>query len=31
MALDGGPDRPYNHFYADMKTWSRFELVASFG
>ena len=28
-ALDGGPDRPYNEFYADMKTWGRFELVSA--
>lgn len=28
-ALDGGADRAYNEFYADMKTWGRFELVAA--
>jgi hypothetical protein len=25
----GGPDRAYNEFYAAMKTWGRYELVAS--
>jgi hypothetical protein len=25
----GGPDRPYNDFYAAMKTWGKFELVSS--
>ena len=27
--FNGGPDRPYNQFYAAMKTWGRYELVAS--
>jgi hypothetical protein len=27
--FDGGPDRPYNQFYAAMKTWGRCELVSS--
>ncbi len=27
--FDGGPDRPYNQFYAAMKEWGRYELVAS--
>jgi hypothetical protein len=25
----GGPDRPYNQFYAALKSWGRYELVAS--
>jgi hypothetical protein len=28
-ALDGGPDRSYNEFYADLKTWGHFELVSA--
>lgn len=27
----GGPDRPYNEFYAAMKAWGRYELVAAPG
>jgi hypothetical protein len=27
--FDGGPDRPYNQFYAAMKTWGRYEPVSS--
>jgi hypothetical protein len=27
--FNGGPDRPYNQFYAAMKNWGRFELVSS--
>jgi hypothetical protein len=27
--FDGGPDRPYNQFYAAMKSWGRCELVSS--
>jgi hypothetical protein len=27
--FDGGPDRPYNQFYAAMKDWGRCELVSS--
>lgn len=27
--FNGGPDRPYNEFYAAMKNWGRFELVSS--
>jgi hypothetical protein len=27
--FNGGPDRPYNQFYAAMKTWGRCELVSS--
>lgn len=27
--FNGGPDRPYNQFYADMKTWGRYDLVSS--
>ena len=27
--FNGGPDRPYNEFYAAMKTWNRYELVSS--
>jgi hypothetical protein len=27
--FNGGPDRPYNEFYAAMKTWGRCELVSS--
>ncbi|MFZ0959786.1 MAG: hypothetical protein WAO35_02695 [Terriglobia bacterium] len=26
---EGDPDEPYNHFYAAMKNWGRYELVAS--
>jgi hypothetical protein len=29
--FDGGPDRPYNDFYAAMKTWGRYQIVASPG
>jgi len=25
----GGPDRPYNEFYAAMKSWGRYDLVSS--
>ena len=28
-AFSGGPDRAYNSFYAAMKTWGHFELVAA--
>ena len=28
-AFNGGPDRPYNEFYAAMKTWGRYQLVSS--
>lgn len=28
-ALNGGPDRPYNQFYAAMKEWQRYEIVTS--
>ena len=27
--FNGGPDRPYNQFYAAMKAWGRYELFAS--
>ena len=27
--FNGGPDRPYNEFYAALKDWGRYELVAS--
>jgi len=27
--FNGGPDRPYNQFYAAMKNWGRYELVSS--
>jgi hypothetical protein len=27
--FDGGPDRPYNDFYAAMKAWGRYQLAAS--
>jgi hypothetical protein len=27
--FNGGPDRPYNQFYAAMKSWGRYELVPS--
>lgn len=27
--FNGGPDRPYNEFYADMKGWGRYEIVAA--
>lgn len=27
--FSGGPDRPYNQFYAAMKTWGRYELVSA--
>lgn len=27
--FDGGPDRPYNEFYAAMKDWGRYEIVSS--
>jgi len=27
--FNGGPDRPYNQFYAAMKAWGRYELVSS--
>jgi len=27
--FNGGPDRPYNEFYAAIKTWGRYELVSS--
>lgn len=27
--FNGGPDRPYNQFYAAMKSWGRYELVSS--
>jgi hypothetical protein len=29
LPFNGGPDRPYNQFYAAMKNWGRFELVPS--
>jgi hypothetical protein len=28
-ALDGGPDRSYNEFYADLKSWGHFQLVSA--
>jgi hypothetical protein len=27
--FNGGPDRPYNEFYADVKSWGRYEIVSS--
>jgi hypothetical protein len=27
--FDGGPDRPYNDFYASMKSWGRYRIVSS--
>jgi hypothetical protein len=27
--FDGGPDRPYNQFYAALKTWGRYQIVSS--
>ncbi|MGA9507717.1 MAG: hypothetical protein WBV55_03620 [Candidatus Sulfotelmatobacter sp.] len=27
--FDGGPDRPYNEFYAAVKDWDQFEIVSS--
>lgn len=27
--FNGGPDRAYNQFYAEMKSWGRYELVAT--
>ena len=27
--FNGGPDRPYNQFYAAMKSWGRYEVVSS--
>ncbi|MFY9794048.1 MAG: hypothetical protein WAJ99_22900, partial [Candidatus Sulfotelmatobacter sp.] len=27
--FDGGPDRPYNQFYAAVKDWGRFDIVSS--
>lgn len=27
--FNGGPDRPYNEFYAAVKSWGRFDLVSS--
>jgi hypothetical protein len=29
--FNGGPDRPYNQFYASMKNWDRYELVPTPG
>jgi hypothetical protein len=29
LPFNGGPDRPYNEFYAAMKTWGRYEIVSS--
>jgi len=29
VVFNGGPDRPYNEFYAVMKSWGRYELVSS--
>ena len=29
VVFNGGPDRPYNQFYADMQKWGRRELVSS--
>jgi hypothetical protein len=29
VVFNGGPDRPYNQFYAAMKTWGHYELVSS--
>jgi len=27
--FDGGPDRPYNEFYAALKDWGRYDLISS--
>ena len=27
--FNGGPDRPYNEFYAEVKDWGRYDLVSS--
>ena len=27
--FDGGPDRPYNEFYAAMKSWGKYQIVSS--
>lgn len=27
--FNGGPDRPYNEFYADMRGWGHYEIVSS--
>lgn len=27
--FDGGPDRPYNQFYAALKAWGRYQIVSS--
>ena len=27
--FNGGPDRPYNQFYAAMKAWGRYEVLSS--
>jgi hypothetical protein len=27
--FNGGPDRPYNEFYATMKTWGRYQVMSS--
>ena len=29
VVFDGGPDRPYNEFYATMKTWGQRQIVSS--
>lgn len=29
VVFNGGPDRPYNQFYAAMKTWGKREIVSS--
>jgi hypothetical protein len=29
VVFNGGPDRPYNEFYAAMKTWGRYQIVSS--
>jgi hypothetical protein len=29
VVFSGGPDRPYNQFYDAMKTWGRYEMVAT--
>jgi hypothetical protein len=29
IVFDGGPDRPYNEFYAMMKDWGKYQLVSS--
>jgi hypothetical protein len=29
--FNGGPDRPYNQFYASMKEWGRYQIVSSPG